>query len=116
MLYTPLRKQLLVVGLLFIAFGCTKADSLKPGSKIESSGSVNAANLSAGPNIILILGDDIGYEIPTCNGGQSYETPAIDQMAREGMRFTQCYSAPLCSASRFELLSGKYNFRNYVYP
>ena len=65
-------------------------------------------------NIILILGDDIGYEVPTCNGGQSYETPNIDKMANEGMRFTQCHSTPLCSPSRFMFLTGKYNFRNYT--
>src|SRR5215203_3474211 len=47
------------------------------------------------PNIILILGDDVGYEIPSCNGGQSYNTPNIDNMAIEGMRFTQCHSTPL---------------------
>lgn len=65
------------------------------------------------PNIILILGDDIGYEIPTVNGGQSYATPNIDRMAKEGMRFTRFHISPLCSPSRFMLLTGKYNFRNY---
>lgn len=68
---------------------------------------------SSKPNIILILGDDVGYEIPAINGGQSYTTPTIDQMANEGMRFTQCHSAPTCSPSRFMLLTGKYSFRNY---
>lgn len=66
------------------------------------------------PNIILIIGDDVGYEIPTCNGGLSYSTPNIDRLANEGMRFTQCHSSPLCSPSRFMLLTGKYNFRNYT--
>jgi arylsulfatase A len=66
------------------------------------------------PNIIFILGDDVGYEIPTCNGGTSYSTPNIDKLASEGMRFTQCRSAPLCSPSRFMILTGKYNFRNYT--
>jgi len=65
------------------------------------------------PNVILILGDDIGYEIPTCNGGQSYSTPNIDLLAKQGISYTHCYSMPLCSPSRNELLTGKYNFRNY---
>src|SRR4051794_12598381 len=65
------------------------------------------------PNIILILGDDVGYEIPAIDGGQSYSTPNLDKMAQSGMRFTQIRSTPLCSPSRFELLTGKYNFRNY---
>jgi len=65
------------------------------------------------PNIILILGDDVGYEIPEVDGGQSYSTPNLDMMAQNGMRFTQCRATPLCSPSRFELLTGKYNSRNY---
>ena len=64
-------------------------------------------------NVILILADDLGYEVPTVNGGQSYQTPTLDKMASEGRRFTQCHSSPLCSPSRFALLTGKYNFRNY---
>ena len=59
------------------------------------------------PNIIFILGDDVGYEIPTCDGGTSYSTPNIDKLASDGMRFTQCRSAPLCSPSRFMILTGK---------
>jgi arylsulfatase A len=66
------------------------------------------------PNIIFILADDIGYEIPSCNGGESYSTPNIDLLAASGMRFTQCQSCPNCSPSRVELLTGKYNFRNYT--
>ena len=64
------------------------------------------------PNIILILADDIGYKSLTCNGGNLYSTPNIDKLAKKGMRFTQCRSAPVCSPSRFMLLTGKYNFRN----
>jgi len=71
------------------------------------------AQTTAKPNIIFILGDDIGYPIPTINGGQSYSTPAIDYMAKHGMNFTSCEASPLCSPSRFMFLTGKYNFRNY---
>jgi arylsulfatase A len=114
MFYSFSKKHLSIILLSGLVFcSCTKPSSLQPENKIEAS---NAINLSSQPNIILILADDIGYEIPTCNGGRSYQTPTIDKMASEGMRFTQCYSAPLCSASRFELLTGKYNFRNYVNP
>ena len=66
------------------------------------------------PNIILILGDDIGYKALTVNGGKSYSTPNLDSMAHNGMNFTQCHASPLCSPSRFLLLTGKYNFRNYT--
>ncbi|HYK47592.1 MAG TPA: sulfatase-like hydrolase/transferase, partial [Parafilimonas sp.] len=70
--------------------------------------------LSSTPNIIVILGDDVGYEIPTYTGGQSYSTTNIDYLAANGMQFSQCHSTPLCSPSRFMLLTGKYGFRNYT--
>ncbi len=73
---------------------------------------LNSQNKSI--NIILILADDYGYEIPTYTGGQSYQTPNIDALAASGMQFTQCRAMPLCSPSRFEILTGKYNFRNYL--
>ncbi|HRH61303.1 MAG TPA: sulfatase-like hydrolase/transferase [Chitinophagaceae bacterium] len=66
------------------------------------------------PNIIIILADDLGYEVPQCDGGESYATPNINWLAANGMRFTQCHASPLCSPSRFMLLTGKYNFRNYT--
>jgi arylsulfatase A len=66
------------------------------------------------PNIIFILGDDIGYKTLTVNGGKSYSTPNLDSMAHNGMNFTQCHASPMCSPSRFMLLTGKYNFRNYT--
>src|SRR6476659_8164388 len=65
------------------------------------------------PNIILILADDLGYKSLTCDGSNLYSTPNIDKLAQKGMRFTQCQATPLCSPSRFMLLTGKYNFRNY---
>src|ERR1700733_12839940 len=65
------------------------------------------------PNIIFILGDDVGYEMPTFDGGQSYDTRHLDSLAANGLVFTQCNATPLCSPSRVELLSGLYNFRNY---
>ena len=67
------------------------------------------------PNVILILADDLGYETLGCNGGLSYKTPVLDQLASQGIRFTQCYSSPLCSPSRLGIMTGQYNFRNYEY-
>lgn len=65
------------------------------------------------PNIILILADDLGYETIACNGGTSYRAPNLDQLAATGMRFTHCYATPLCTPSQVQLMTGKYNFRNY---
>jgi arylsulfatase A-like enzyme len=66
------------------------------------------------PNIILIMADDLGMETLGCYGGESYTTPNLDQMAILGMQFANCYSTPLCTPSRVQLMTGKYNFRNYV--
>ncbi|MDX1284821.1 MAG: sulfatase-like hydrolase/transferase, partial [Draconibacterium sp.] len=66
------------------------------------------------PNIILLMNDDMGYECLSCNGSTSYSTPVLDKLAREGMRFTNCYSQPLCTPSRVKIMTGKYNCNNYI--
>ena len=66
------------------------------------------------PNIVLIMADDMGYECVTANGGQSYRTPNIDALAETGMRFEHCYSQPICTPSRVQIMTGIYNSRNYV--
>ena len=66
----------------------------------------------AGPNIILILADDLGWTDLSCYGSTFYETPNIDRLARDGMKFTQAYSAcTVCSPTRAALLTGKYPAR-----
>lgn len=66
------------------------------------------------PNIVLIMADDLGYETLGVNGGTSYQTPRLDSLARGGMRFTHTYATPLCTPSRVQIMTGKYNFRNYI--
>ncbi len=66
------------------------------------------------PNVVFILADDLGYETIGANGGTSYQTPAIDQLASDGMRFEHCYAQPLCTPTRVQLMTGIYNVRNYV--
>lgn len=66
------------------------------------------------PNIILIMADDFGYECVTANGGQSYQTPNLDRLAATGMRFEQCHVQPLCTPTRVQLMTGRYNVRNYL--
>ncbi len=61
------------------------------------------------PNIIYILADDLGYGELGAFGQQKIETPHIDQLAKEGMKFTQHYAgAPVCAPSRCVLLTGKH--------
>lgn len=60
------------------------------------------------PNIIFILVDDLGWSDLACYGNKIYETPHINQLAAGGMKFTHAYAAaPICSASRASLLTGK---------
>ena len=60
------------------------------------------------PNIVFFLVDDLGWMDIGANGSTFYETPHIDQLAREGVRFTQAYAAsPVCSPTRASLLTGK---------
>lgn len=66
------------------------------------------------PNIILIMADDLGYETITANGGESYQTPNLDQLAATGIRFDRCYVQPLCTPTRVELMTGQSNVRNYI--
>ena len=50
------------------------------------------------PNIVLILADDLGARDLACDGADLHETPVLDKLAREGVRFTQAYApAPVCS-------------------
>lgn len=65
------------------------------------------------PNIVLIMADDMGYESLGCNGSTEYQTPNLDRLAQEGLRFDQCYSQPLCTPSRVKIMTGQHNFRNY---
>ena len=65
------------------------------------------------PNIILIMADDMGYECIGANGSTEYQTPNLDRMAAEGIRFEHCYSQPLCTPSRVKIMTGQFNYRNY---
>ncbi len=61
----------------------------------------------AKPNIIFIMADDMGYGDLGCYGGRHIETPHLDRMAKEGLRFTQCYSgSPVCAPARSVLMTG----------
>jgi arylsulfatase A len=67
------------------------------------------------PNIILVMADDIGIEGIGCYGGESYQTPHLDKLAENGIRFTHAYSQPLCTPTRVQIMTGKYNHRNWTH-
>jgi len=96
------KPLLFLIGILFIhTLAATKGvgvDSKKSGDR---------------PNIILIMADDMGHECLGCYGCLDYKTPHLDMLAAEGIKFTRCYSQPLCTPSRVKIMTGRYNFRNY---
>jgi len=96
------RKFLKITGFSAAALaltGCNELSSRPPASP---------------PNMILIMADDLGYECIGANGGSSYKTPVLDKLAQTGIRFEHCYSQPLCTPSRVQIMTGIYNVRNYI--
>jgi arylsulfatase A-like enzyme len=77
------------------------------------------AKTASGPNIVLILADDLGINDLGCYGRKDQQTPNLDRLASQGMRFTCAYSAqPVCSPSRAAIMTGKcparLNLTNYL--
>jgi arylsulfatase A-like enzyme len=71
-----------------------------------------AAESNVAPNILLIYADDIGYGDFSCYGAKAVQTPNVDRLAKEGLRFTSAYSASAtCTPSRYSMLTGEYAFR-----
>ncbi len=67
------------------------------------------------PNFIFILADDLGWKDLGCYGSAFYETPHLDRLASQGMRFTQAYAAcNVCSPTRASILTGKYPARLHL--
>ncbi|MEZ6125480.1 MAG: sulfatase-like hydrolase/transferase, partial [Planctomycetaceae bacterium] len=75
------------------------------------NGAIFAASADR-PNILFILADDVGQEVLGCYGGQSYQTPHLDELARTGMMFRNGFSMPVCHPTRLTLMTGKYPFRH----
>jgi arylsulfatase A-like enzyme len=64
---------------------------------------------SGGPNLVFIMADDLGYSDLGVFGRSDYRTPALDQLAADGVRLTQAYAAaPVCSPTRVALMTGRY--------
>ena len=72
-------------------------------------------NAESKPNIVFIIGDDLGYNDPGCYGQKIIETPNIDALANNGIRFTQYYSgSPVSAPSRCVLLTGKHSGHSFI--
>lgn len=66
------------------------------------------------PNVVLILADDLGWSDLACYGADLHETPHLDRLARQGVRFTDAYAASVCSPTRACLLTGKHYARLHI--
>ena len=67
------------------------------------------------PNIVFILADDLGWTDLAVQGSKYYETPNIDRLAAQGMRFTSYHNCQNCAPTRAALMSGQYGPRTGIY-
>ncbi len=97
--------------LLRMAIGCVTA-AILAAVLVPSSARAETPNHRSGlrhPSIIFILADDLGYGDLGCYGQAQIQTPNIDKLAQEGMRFTSCYAgSTVCAPSRGALMTGKH--------
>jgi arylsulfatase A-like enzyme len=77
--------------------------------------SVGQAKQQTKPNIVLFVVDDMGWKDLTCYGSDLHQTPNIDRLANEGIRFTDAYAAcTVCSPTRAAIMTGKYPARLHI--
>ena len=89
--------------------GATMAAARLPGALAAAE---EAARPRRPRNVVFIFADDVGWGDLGCYGAAKIRTPHLDRIAREGIRFTDAHvAAPICSASRYALLTGEYVFR-----
>jgi len=92
-----------------------KSGPLLAACLLIASAGLHAAPSTEKPNIVFILADDLGWADLGCYGSTFYETPNLDRLAKEGMRFTDAYAAaPVCSPTRASILTGKYPARSGI--
>ena len=90
----------------FICLACVAGASIMQASAADSPQ----------PNFVLIYADDLGYADLGCYGNGYHETPHIDRLMKDGLRFTEAYAdAPLCAPSRVALLTGRHSARAGCY-
>ena len=95
----------------------TRRDAIAGSATLGLLGAIGSRPASARarhskPNILFIMADDLGHADVSCYGRREYATPAIDRLAKEGMRFTQAYAnSAVCSATRTALITGRYQNR-----
>lgn len=111
-------KQVLLTIITTLLFtGCTptlhkavrEGDADRVGELLDAGSNHSRA---VRPNILIIFTDDQGYADLACYGSKTNKTPNLDQLAKDGIRFTSFYAQPICGASRSALLTGRYPVRS----
>ena len=87
---------------------------LTPACRTETNVIASKRQSVVKPNIVLFLVDDMGWMDCGVYGSQYYETPNMDKLAKQSMRFTDAYAHPLCSPTRASILSGQYPSRHGI--
>jgi arylsulfatase A len=86
-----------------------------PGPLLALPGRLGAEEMKKKLNFVFILIDDMGWKDVGCYGGRFFETPNIDRLAAQGMRFTDGYSAcAVCTPTRASIMTGKYPARLHM--
>jgi arylsulfatase A len=89
---------------MVLIFAIGACSNLKEKQQVESK-----------PNIVYILADDLGYGDLSCYGQTHFETPNIDKLAKNGMKFTQHYSgSTVCAPSRSSLMTGQHTGHTFI--
>lgn len=100
-----MKNKFLTISASLFLVGCSQQE----GNQLQNKTTENKEKL---PNIVFIYADDLGYGDLSCNGSDSISTPHLDQMAQNGVNFTNFYScSPVSSPSRAGLLTGRYQVR-----
>ncbi|MFV0643510.1 MAG: sulfatase [Sphingomonadaceae bacterium] len=79
---------------------------------LTKAGVAMARSSGRKPNFLFIMADDLGYGDLSCYGRREYQTPVLDRLAAEGVRFTNAYAnSAVCTATRVALITGRYQYR-----
>jgi arylsulfatase A-like enzyme len=89
--------------------------SVAAGTAAAAFGATRTAQAQERPNVLFILADDLGYGDLSCYGRPDYETPVLDRLATQGMKFMSAYAAaPVCTPTRCAFMTGRYPQRYEV--
>ena len=108
--------SILILAPLLYVLGCTAADGRRLNEGSPDNTANNTGSSAKSPNILLMIGDDMGKESLSCFeiGKNTADTPTLDKLCADGVRFDNFWSQPICTPTRATLMTGRYGFRTGV--